>query len=703
MTKLDQLLRYAEYGWRLIPCHHLRDINDRSSCSCGQREATSDHKPGKHPRIKWQYPEPGQPGASKDPAQIEAWHRQWPDANWAVLLENEFVIDADGPTGRETFDRVYSDDPEMLPPTLVQRTISDGRQAFYRQAQSVDLLPVRTVPQGRLRGLPGLEVKGRRKDGKPGSYVLVPPSQGREWITDHPIAEPSEALLNAIYRAVKSSASGTGSGSGDEGEAFDWDRVLHSEIPKGERNPTLHAAASSLRARGVSDSLAVPLLRRVVANFDNSDGEFPEDAADRMWERVKVEYPDGRAQVDDWMLRVAGGATTGAASADTATEPASDTAEATSRDTSTETNSAFIDAAEVQEYRRDDYLVKRRVYMPGVALLHAEPGCGKSFASLDLAFHVGLGLESWCGCRIRRQVRVLYIYSEGASRLWKRRDAWLKQHGRSAEDLRGKVTFVPFAVPLNGSKASTDKLVEIVKSGGYGLVIFDTWATSTVGSDENTTKDMGKALANAGRIRDECGAAVWIVHHDNRSGRFRGSSAIDGYVDTRMHMRRTGDRTNRMLTVALEKQRDDEDGIKWHACLRLHVLGYDEDGDPITSVVFTHVPDEDAAAAEKPKAYDMKAVAQSIWKFLQDTSDDDDQVAWSKSDVIRKAHSSLVGTQRQRKEAVERMIKAGVIREVERSKLDADNRPRRYGRLMPVVGADGRFLSVLSEMSEHGP
>jgi hypothetical protein len=33
-----------------------------------------------------------------------------------------------------------------------------------------------------------------------------------------------------------------------------------------------------------------------------------------------------------------------------------------------------------------------------------------------------------------------------------------------------------------------------------------------------------------------------MVHHDNRQGAFRGSSAIDGYVDTRLHAARDGDR-----------------------------------------------------------------------------------------------------------------------------------------------------------------
>ena len=86
-----------------------------------------------------------------------------------------------------------------------------------------------------------------------------------------------------------------------------------------------------------------------------------------------------------------------------------------------------------------------------------------------------------------------------------------------------------------------------------------------------------------GRIRDEVQAAVFIVHHDNRQGAFCGSSAIDGYVDMRLHAKRDDERGDRRVAITVEKQRDDEDGITLMAQLEVVDLGVDEDGDPITS------------------------------------------------------------------------------------------------------------------------
>jgi RecA-family ATPase len=253
--------------------------------------------------------------------------------------------------------------------------------------------------------------------------------------------------------------------------------------------------------------------------------------------------------------------------------------------------SKIVDAADIVTPDQQPYLVKKLIYLPGVTMLHSDPGVGKSICAMDLAFRVGLGLAEWCGYKIKRQVRVLYVFSEGVARLWKRRDAWLKKHGYAVDDLRGKVDFYTEPIPLNASEAYVDAVVKHAKRNGYGLIVIDTWATANAGSDENAAGLMQQSLNRCGRIRDEVQAGVLVVHHDNRQGAFRGSSVIDGYLDTRLHAVRDGDRDDRRVAVTVEKQRDDEDGITWMAQLEVVDLGVDEDGDSITSVVWTHLPD----------------------------------------------------------------------------------------------------------------
>jgi hypothetical protein len=278
-----------------------------------------------------------------------------------------------------------------------------------------------------------------------------------------------------------------------------------------------------------------------------------------------------------------------------------------------EFESKIVDAADIETPDQQPYLVKKLIYLPGVTMLHSDPGVGKSICAMDLAFRVGLGFTEWCGYKIKRQVRVLYIFSEGVARLWKRRDAWLKKHGKTVDDLRGWVDFYPEPIPLNASEAYVDAVVKHAKRNGYGLIVIDTWATANAGSDENAVGFMQQSLNRCGRIRDEVQAAVLMVHHDNRQGAFRGSSAIDGYVDTRLHAARDGEREDRRIAIAVEKQRDDEDRTKWMAQLEVVELGVDEDGDSITSVVWTHLPD--ATPNSKGKEASPEEI---VWDFIRD-------------------------------------------------------------------------------------
>jgi hypothetical protein len=51
-----------------------------------------------------------------------------------------------------------------------------------------------------------------------------------------------------------------------------------------------------------------------------------------------------------------------------------------------EFESKIVDAAHIQTPDQQSYLVKKLIYLPGVTMLHSEPGVGKSICAMDLAF-----------------------------------------------------------------------------------------------------------------------------------------------------------------------------------------------------------------------------------------------------------------------------------------------------------------------------
>lgn len=149
----DVAEEYRGRGWSVVPVH---SVGPRG-CNCGRRDC---HSPGKHPRVAWSQ-------AAEEPAdvlQIEAWWKQWPDANVGVVtgsVSGIVVVDVDPRNGgdRSLLDLVaeYGD----LPRTLTSRTGGGGRHLWFAA-------PPWPLPSVELA--PGVELKAE------GGMVVAPPS-----------------------------------------------------------------------------------------------------------------------------------------------------------------------------------------------------------------------------------------------------------------------------------------------------------------------------------------------------------------------------------------------------------------------------------------------------------------------------------------------------------------------------------------------
>lgn len=279
---LQGLLVYCQLGWRLLP---LWSRDENGLCGCMNEGCTN-----KHPRIKWQNPDlsKGQTGASCDPEVVASWVMQWPLSDWAMVLDDLFVVDIDVKHGgMETLTRVDEENPGLLWPTLCQETPSGGRQYIYRQPDEKDIV---TLKQGMLKGLNGWEIKGLKVKGGSGHYVGIPPSMGRKWIDKRMPSEATSDLLDVIRRSTVAGAY-RASTLGDVmiGDRFDWEAALTYGAVMSGQDDVLFRAACSLRAMKVPDGFAVTVLRCVVRCFVNVDERDPwhEQRADDKWESVK--------------------------------------------------------------------------------------------------------------------------------------------------------------------------------------------------------------------------------------------------------------------------------------------------------------------------------------------------------------------------------------------------------------------------------
>jgi hypothetical protein len=217
--------------------------------------------------------------------------------------------------------------------------------------------------------------------------------------------------------------------------------------------------------------------------------------------------------------------------------------------------------------------------MDSLCWLAGAPKTMKSFVALDMACHIALG-RAWWGMRVK-QGTVLYVFAEGQGGARRRLRAWEKTHNNDepVED----IIMLPVAVQANDA-IQWDALVEVAQRLNPVLIVIDTQARVTTGLEENSAKEMGIFVTGLGELREATGACVMTVHHHNKTGGVRGSSAISGALDTLLETERESQSVR--LTSSLQK--DGEQGQEMTFDGKVVELGESPFGEPITSLALIY-------------------------------------------------------------------------------------------------------------------
>jgi hypothetical protein len=96
-------------------------------------------------------------------------------------------------------------------------------------------------------------------------------------------------------------------------------------------------------------------------------------------------------------------------------------------------------------------------------------------------------------------------------------------------------------------------LQALIEETEAGLVIIDALADITAG-DENSKQDTQPVFNALRKIADKTGAAIVVIHHSNKLGGYRGSSAIKGAVDLMIKVEK--EENNNIIHFSTEKNRD---------------------------------------------------------------------------------------------------------------------------------------------------
>jgi hypothetical protein len=243
----------------------------------------------------------------------------------------------------------------------------------------------------------------------------------------------------------------------------------------------------------------------------------------------------------------------------------------------------LIPFGEISFDTRAEYLVKGLLPKEGLAVAWGPPKCGKSFWVFDVAMHVALGWE-YRGRRVKAGP-VVYVAAEGQSGFKRRVEAFRQKH--LAEDhAPPPFHLLPTRLDLIHDHEDLVQSIRVQLAGTLpALVVLDTLNRTFSGS-ESSDEDMGAYIKAADNIKTAFSCAVVVVHHCGVEGsRPRGHTSLTGAADAQIAIKRDHQQ-NIVATVEWMKDAEGE-GDEFASTLETVDLGWDDDGEPITSCVIT--------------------------------------------------------------------------------------------------------------------
>lgn len=201
-----------------------------------------------------------------------------------------------------------------------------------------------------------------------------------------------------------------------------------------------------------------------------------------------------------------------------------------------------------------EWIVNGLFQRGSINLLHGAPGTKKTYALLDLSMCLVEG-KQWLGRDTVAGTVLLIDEESGPRRLRRRLREVARGHDTPADAPLAYTTLEMF--DLLNSKDDTEHIDNLMANVAPALVIVDALADIMPGGDENEVKDTHLIFQKLKYLAHRHNCCVVVIHHSNRAGGYRGSSAIPGVVDVMLKLEskpRTGD-----LLFTIEKNRDGEE------------------------------------------------------------------------------------------------------------------------------------------------
>lgn len=270
------------------------------------------------------------------------------------------------------------------------------------------------------------------------------------------------------------------------------------------------------------------------------------------------------------------------------------------------------------------WLVKGIIPDASVGSIYGQSGTYKSFLALDLLAHISNGCP-WFGRKVKAAPCV-YVPFEGQGGIPKRVAAWrIAREHQGYSQVTTNMGFISDRMNLRDAN-DRDRLVHTLTGSGWagGVLCIDTLAQAGAGIDENSSEGMGEMIAIFQELQQRLGGVVLVIHHSGKveSAGLRGWSGLRGALDFAISASVPKDGGFMEAEFTLDKVKDGESGRSIGFQMVPVHLGYDEDGDPISSLTVSPIA--------LPHA---KEKSQTTVDADRDAEDDDFVCQWVRTQI----------------------------------------------------------------------
>jgi hypothetical protein len=203
----------------------------------------------------------------------------------------------------------------------------------------------------------------------------------------------------------------------------------------------------------------------------------------------------------------------------------------------------FMSADDLAALPEPGWLIQDVLPDSGTGVLRARDQSFKSFMALDMSLQVAFG----------KYGKVLYCVGEGANNFGHRIDAWLEHNEEVFDEAIPGPTLLPAVPNLFTGGDLYDRVLARARTERYDLIVIDTYARATAGSDLNNQGDQAVVTARIDELRRATGGTVLLVAHSQKSDLdSSGSIEIEDARDFVFSMKRNGSE----VTFEVAKQKD---------------------------------------------------------------------------------------------------------------------------------------------------